>query len=265
MRDDGARAAPHPQAPPSRPLASRTRVPTSVLAQTNRTEEPPSEGDADNQGAEPAEARDRGAPPGDVGARSGEQGGGSGPPVPFVASYEWQDVPEGTVLPPGLKFDMPLDGGKKRACIPESWQLRVHIEDERHGGFWRRDNVGRATTVGELRADAAKHLEASSFDRIDMRFADDAAPLDDAATAEQLGLFSRMQELRVLRLRGDAVGSASAGACTTNPAVLCTSLLPHPRLRQVASSRCLPWSCRSATPRCSLASSLAHSTRRPTR
>jgi hypothetical protein len=50
--------------------------------------------------------------------------------------------------------------------------------------------------VGALRAPAAAFLRVPT-ESVDVRFAHDAAPLDDAATAEEVGLFSRRRECRV--------------------------------------------------------------------
>ena len=44
-------------------------------------------------------------------------------PVPFEASYEWQEV--GASVPPGMQVQMPMDGGVKMGRIPPTWQLCV--------------------------------------------------------------------------------------------------------------------------------------------
>lgn len=117
------------------------------------------------------------------------------PPPPFVATYEWQTVGANEELPSGLDIELPLDGtGPRRARIPERWQLSVWTGDKR--GFWRCNGVGRDTTVLELRSHAAKHLRVP-VDQVSLRVGAEQWLDDDAATAEELGLFARQSEVEV--------------------------------------------------------------------
>ena len=50
--------------------------------------------------------------------------------------------------------------------------------------------------MGALRAQAAAFLRVPT-ESVELRFAHDATPLDDAATAEKVRLFSRRRECRV--------------------------------------------------------------------
>lgn len=132
--------------------------------------------------------------PSSVGRRGKQEEGVGG--AAFVPSYEWQLA--GDKVPPGLEIDMPLDGiSSKRARIPPRWRLCVWVSDEH--GFFRCD-CDRSTTFGELRRKAAIFAGVEA-DRVQLRFgqAGRSPPVavDDAATAEETGLFSRLDELVV--------------------------------------------------------------------
>ena len=115
------------------------------------------------------------------------------PPPPFRATYAWQTIGDGAELPAGLEVELPLDGQAGRARIPPTWQLSVWCDDER--GFWRCD-LERDTTVGELRASAARHAGLASPDAVVLRLGDVSLD-DDAATVEKIDLFARNGELSV--------------------------------------------------------------------
>lgn len=96
---------------------------------------------------------------------------------------------------------MPLDGGHQRARIPPSWQLKLNVKDS--GGiaitFDLHHEVTRTTTIGEIRAAAARHVSSSGSatvqgevdaSRISLKIDGRLRELDDEATAEQLDLFS---------------------------------------------------------------------------
>ena len=111
---------------------------------------------------------------------------------PFAPTYEWQEVGDHCELPAGLDVELPLDGSARRARIPSEWQLSVWISDEH--GFWRTNNVRRSTTVQMLRLKAARKMKVEP-ERVALRLGGHL--LDDAATAEELSLFGRANELVV--------------------------------------------------------------------
>lgn len=119
------------------------------------------------------------------------------PPPPmglaiFKPTYEWQELSPSAILPAGLDVELPLDGSARRARIPRKWQLRSWLDDNH--GFWRHADVSRTTTMGMLRQSAAQHTHC---DVGSITLSLDGALLSDESTAEEVGLFQRMKELRV--------------------------------------------------------------------
>jgi len=137
------------------------------------------------------------------------------PPVPpFRASYEWQRVASDVVLPAGLQVELPLDGvGLQRARIPPEWSLRLNIKDPAGYSFTfdMHHDVCRSTTIGELRRAAARQATRAeslgdvSAERISMTIDGRLGELDDAQTVEEVDLFTRAGELKVV-VRGDGEG-----------------------------------------------------------
>ena len=109
----------------------------------------------------------------------------------LLPCYEWQELPEGVSVPPGLDIEMPLDGKPRQARIPPRWQLKVSTAEH---GFWRHE-VTRSTSALELRQSAATHV-GLPLDVVQLRFA--GALVEDAATVEELGLFGREREVLVV-------------------------------------------------------------------
>jgi len=109
----------------------------------------------------------------------------------LLPCYEWQELPEGVSVPPGLDIEMPLDGKPRQARIPPRWQLKVSTAEH---GFWRHE-VTRSTSALELRQSAATHV-GLPLDVVRLRFA--GALVEDAATVEELGLFGREREVLVV-------------------------------------------------------------------
>ena len=105
--------------------------------------------------------------------------------------YEWQELPEGVSVPPGLDIEMPLDGKPRQARIPPRWQLKVSTAEH---GFWRHE-VTKLSSALELRQSAATHV-GLPLDAVLLRFA--GASVEDSATVEELGLFGRERELLVV-------------------------------------------------------------------
>ena len=114
-------------------------------------------------------------------------------PPPFSPSYKWQVIEPKAQLPAGLEVELPLNGNQGRARIPDRWRLQVWVEAKQC--FYRRDDVGRGTTVGALRegiantygcdaADVSLHLERRRLD-------------DDHQTAEELDLFTKGSTLDI--------------------------------------------------------------------
>jgi hypothetical protein len=107
----------------------------------------------------------------------------------YVATYEWQALPDGAVVPPGLDIDLPLDGGPRRARIPPRWQLKLWLNDE--VGYWRID-VTRDTEVATLCRSAAEHAKRAA-----VRLLLGGVVVDERLTVEAAGLFGRTRELTV--------------------------------------------------------------------
>jgi hypothetical protein len=109
--------------------------------------------------------------------------------VSFSATYEWQELASGVVVPPGLEIDIPLDGGSKRARIPPQWQLTLSLSDAL--GLWR-VNVSRDTTIATLCRAAAEHAQSGAA-----RLLLAGEVVDERLTVEEAGLFGRTRELAV--------------------------------------------------------------------
>jgi predicted phosphohydrolase len=80
----------------------------------------------------------------------------------------------------------------KQCRLPAKWELNV--VDVSAGIDWRYYPVTRRTCGLELRRGLARHLERS-LERVVLML--DGKPVRDAATAEELDLFTRMEDLRV--------------------------------------------------------------------
>ena len=109
----------------------------------------------------------------------------------LLPCYEWQELPEGVSVPPGLDIEMPLDGKPRQARIPPRWQLKVSTAEH---GFWRHE-VTKLSSALELRQSAATHV-GLPLDAVLLSFA--GALVEDGATVEELGLFGRERELLVV-------------------------------------------------------------------
>jgi len=109
----------------------------------------------------------------------------------LVPCYEWQELPEGVSIPPGLDIEMPLDGKPRQARIPPRWQLRISTAEH---GFWRHE-VTKLTSALELRQSAAMHVGLPLNDVL-LSFA--GALVEDSVTVEELGLFGRERELLIV-------------------------------------------------------------------
>lgn len=65
-------------------------------------------------------------------------------------SYEWQDVPAGASVPPGMAYTLPLEEGEARqARIPPSWQLQLW--SKKADAFYR-ITVHRTWTIAQVEA-----------------------------------------------------------------------------------------------------------------
>jgi hypothetical protein len=64
-------------------------------------------------------------------------------------SYEWQEVPAGASVPPGMAYTLPLEGQARRVRIPTSWQLQLW--SEKADAFYR-ITVQRAWTIAQVEA-----------------------------------------------------------------------------------------------------------------
>ncbi|KAL1523453.1 hypothetical protein AB1Y20_018393 [Prymnesium parvum] len=118
---------------------------------------------------------------------SGEQGG-------FVPSYEWQTLAEDChSVSAGLEVEMPLDDRPRRARIPPRWTLRVWLGYEL--GFWRLHDVGRQTTVLQIRT-AAADFAGVAIERVHLRLG--GVDLSDDQTAEEISLFNRTSVFEVI-------------------------------------------------------------------
>ena len=100
---------------------------------------------------------------------------------------------------------MPLDGeAHQRARIPPSWSLRLNIKDAAGLAFtWDLHfEVSRGTTIGDVRAAAASHaakaLEGVGAERISVKLDGRLGELSDSDTVEDVDLFSRAEQLRVV-------------------------------------------------------------------
>ena len=90
-------------------------------------------------------------------------------------TYEWRDVPESAVLPPGLEFKLTF-GGARRARVPPSWQLRLYIGDDLlnefprsvQGGIFRR-HVDQTTTVTDVLTDVIATFFFTAGDDVSSR------------------------------------------------------------------------------------------------
>ena len=127
------------------------------------------------------------------------------PPVPpFAATYKWQRVESGTILPPGLEVEMPLDGSPQRARIPPEWALRLNVKDSAGFAFTFdvHVDVTRATTMREIREAAARHVTQTgsmgevSAEKISLTVEGHTGELDDARTAEEVDLFSNATKVK---------------------------------------------------------------------
>ena len=127
---------------------------------------------------------------------------------PFVPSYTWQALADDAALrvPPGLEIDLPLDGvGQRRARIPPCWQLRVWVPQPLLGAFWRAD-LKRETFVAEINARASRalgvevRLQYTAAVRGGGAGSEPPPPLDDVATAEEVGLWERQGSLQLVPL-----------------------------------------------------------------
>ena len=105
------------------------------------------------------------------------------------------DHPQVEALPAGLQVELPLDGRLRRARIPPSWTLRVWLNDEL--GFWRQA-VTRSTSIAELRQSAAAFARVDDVESVRLTFGRSSASLCDELTAEEVDLFGRQKDVRVL-------------------------------------------------------------------
>ena len=78
------------------------------------------------------------------------------PAVPVLSepvySYEWQDVPAGASVPPGMAYTLPLGGQTRRARIPPQWRLQLWSEALQE--FYRLD-VQRTSTIALVERELA--------------------------------------------------------------------------------------------------------------
>lgn len=123
----------------------------------------------------------------------------------MVPSYEWQSLPDGCAVPPGLQIDLPLDG-RSRPCarIPPCWRLRVWVSPAI--GFWAHQ-CHRTTTLCELYVAAAAQLAPGADQMLRLSIggeAIDAAGEAGRRTVEQARVFERQAQvhLQVVKLSG---------------------------------------------------------------
>ncbi len=107
-------------------------------------------------------------------------------------SYEWQDVPEGASVPPGMAYTLPLaEGEARQARIPPAWQLQLWSEQA--DAFYR-VTVQRAWTIAQV--EAALEAEGPSLPQ-SMQRKWGPVKLASAATAACPGLSPLAQGLTV--------------------------------------------------------------------
>ena len=117
------------------------------------------------------------------------------PPPGFKPVYEiWLEPPPGWEAPKGfLLRGLEWRYEPTKQCrLPAKWELNV--VDVGAGIDWRYYPVTRRTCALELRRELARHLERA-LERVVLML--DGKPMRDAATAEELELFTRMEDLRV--------------------------------------------------------------------
>ena len=73
-------------------------------------------------------------------------------------SYEWQEVPPGASVPPGMAYTLPLEGEARRVRIPPLWQLQLW--SEKADAFYR-ITVQRTWTIAQV--EAALEVEGPSL------------------------------------------------------------------------------------------------------
>ena len=112
----------------------------------------------------------------------------------YIAGYDWQYLPAGADIPPGLEIRMPLDGGRPAARIPQRWQMQVWLEES---GIYHRQDVTRATTAKTVREQIAREAGMPA-DKVVLQL--DGAEISDEQTVEELRLFLRQNDL-VVELR----------------------------------------------------------------
>ena len=113
----------------------------------------------------------------------------------FSPSFEWRNVLESQSVPAGLDIRLPLDGGQKRARIPDPFRLQVYVDQL---GFWRAD-VAKDDTVAQLEASLNAWAHHSDDDNRKRRLSyDGETPLHPNATAEDVDLFGHQSALRLL-------------------------------------------------------------------
>ncbi|CAM9445208.1 unnamed protein product, partial [Phaeothamnion confervicola] len=123
---------------------------------------------------------------------------------PFEPSWEWEPVHPWQSIPPGLEISLPLDGsGAKSARIPPRFRLQLWVAlgaagDRGDTGFFYRGEVGRDTTVAQIRrtiADDPRVRLPAECVLLRFRRAEDSLVVEDGATVGSLGLFARARQL----------------------------------------------------------------------
>ena len=83
--------------------------------------------------------------------------------VSWAPSYDWQAVPAGVRVPPGLDVKMELGGGN-RARIPSTWQLKLWLPAPLERFF--RLNVQRYTTIADIQSKLNEETRSRDPERL---------------------------------------------------------------------------------------------------
>ena len=102
--------------------------------------------------------------------------------------YEWKELPPHMVVPPGLEYQMSMNGGPKRARIASKWQLQLWSDVA--DAFYRVE-VTRFQTIADVEA----ALERTGLGAV--RLGDRGVALSRKLTVEEARLFQLKQEKRL--------------------------------------------------------------------
>ena len=127
-----------------------------------------------------------------------QQAAAAGSSTELEFDYEWKELPPHMVVPPGLEYQMSMNGGPKRARIASKWQLQLWSDVA--DAFYRVE-VTRFQTIADVEAALERTgpslPQSMQRDWGAVRLGDRGVALSRKLTVEEARLFQLKQEKRL--------------------------------------------------------------------